>query len=163
MSKISNFLTRFLLPLIFLLALTACRQPNNQTSADQPIYFSDYRDKWILINYWAEWCKPCRHEMPALNTIYKHYKDNLVVFGVSFDPISKQTIQEYVDQYHLEYPMLMSNPADYFGIDRHIPHLPATYIFSPQRKLVSVLYGGQTTSDLSTLLLTLLHKDEDVT
>ena len=33
--------------------------------------------KWVVVNYWAEWCGPCREEIPELNALYHEiYKDN---------------------------------------------------------------------------------------
>ena len=35
------------------------------------IYFKDYANKWIILNYWATWCKPCHEEIPAINHFYE--------------------------------------------------------------------------------------------
>lgn len=141
------------------LALIACKQPDAYTSSDEKVYFKDHQGKWILINYWAEWCKPCRSEMPELNKVYNDYKDKLTLFGVSFDPMPKEKMQQFATYYHLNYPLLTSNPADYFGYDRNIKGLPATYVISPQGQLVKILYGPQTAENLSQLVLNNFNQD----
>ena len=33
------------------------------------VSLSDYRDQWVVVNYWATWCAPCRKEMPELSEL----------------------------------------------------------------------------------------------
>src|SRR5262249_12493712 len=46
----------------------------------------DWRDKAIVLNFWATWCQPCTREMPALEALWRHYRARgLVVVGISVD------------------------------------------------------------------------------
>ncbi|MDR3286147.1 MAG: AhpC/TSA family protein, partial [Prevotellaceae bacterium] len=59
--------------------------PNPQ---GENIKLSDYagKGKYVLIDFWAAWCAPCRNEMPTLVEVYAQYKDkNFEIVGVSFD------------------------------------------------------------------------------
>ncbi len=49
------------------------------------VNLADYRGKYVLIDFWASWCKPCRAENPNLKKAYEKHKDKLVVIGVSLD------------------------------------------------------------------------------
>ncbi len=43
----------------------------------------DIKDKFVLVDFWATWCGPCRRSIPALNALHNKYKDRLVVIGLS--------------------------------------------------------------------------------
>lgn len=50
------------------------------------VKLSDFRGKYVLVDFWASWCKPCRKENPALVKAYAEYKNsNFTILGVSMD------------------------------------------------------------------------------
>jgi peroxiredoxin len=56
------------------------------TPDNQPIKLSDFKGKYVLIDFWASWCGPCRAENPNVVRVYNQYKDNgFTVLGVSLD------------------------------------------------------------------------------
>src|ERR1700730_5385107 len=107
------------------------------------IRLSDYQGKYLVVNYWATWCKPCITELPALNTFYKTHRDTVVVLGVNVDAFHAEKINSFVEKLALSFPLLSRFPLNQFT-DQTIDALPTTFIFSPQRKLVKILYGPQT-------------------
>ncbi|KLT66920.1 TlpA disulfide reductase family protein [Pedobacter sp. BMA] len=57
-----------------------------KTADDKPISLSDYKGKFILVDFWASWCQPCRQENPNVVKVYQKFKDkNFDVLGVSLD------------------------------------------------------------------------------
>lgn len=133
---------------ILLICLSACQKtPDITDSNNHPIYLSEYKDKWMVINYWATWCKPCLVELPELNEFHAKYSDKVAVLGVSFDGLINTDIKRFADKLHLTFPMLSSFPNKKFGIEE-IPSLPTTFIIDPQGKLSKILYGPQTQENL---------------
>ena len=71
---------------------------------------SDYKEKVVLLNFWATWCKPCKMEMPDLQAVYEDYgknQEDVVILGVANPKTSSQpqnadvTTEEAVSYTHL--------------------------------------------------------------
>ena len=70
-----------------------------------------------------------------MNQFYQDYKDdNVTVLGVNYDRVDAQALQQIITEMGVEFPTLISDPAEQLGIGE-IPGLPATYIFNPEGKL----------------------------
>jgi len=138
-----NFVVAFLI----LLLIAGCKKPDAYDTRGNPVRIADYQGKWVIINYWAPWCKPCLKEMPELNNLYLTYKSRLMVFGVSFDQLSNEKINTFANKLGITFPVLQNFPIEKFGIQT-IQTLPVTFIISPQGKLVKTLNGPQTQVDL---------------
>lgn len=107
------------------------------------ISFSSLKGKWVLINYWASWCKTCVEEIPEFNRFFqKHGNDTVALFGVNYDslPLNKQN--NLIKELNIQYPSLSTNPAFALGLG-DITGVPVTFVFNPAGELVNTLYGGQ--------------------
>lgn len=138
---------------IFLAALLAGCSGNDVTGVVlQDIHgkqyaLNDYKGKWIVINYWASWCKPCYKEIPALNALAKQYKSQVLVFGVSYDRATGSKLAQIIKKMKVQFPTLAVDPAKVLGIP-HVPGLPATYLINPKGKLSKRLLGMQSEKSL---------------
>ena len=118
---------------------------------------SDYRGKWVLVNYWATWCPPCREELPELEVFHSNHKDkDAVVLGVAMERISKERLQKFVDDQFLSYPILMMNPAASTELGR-VPGLPTSYLINPKGELAARQVGPVTLEDLEAFI----HQKDD--
>ena len=102
---------------------------------------SDYRGKWLLVNYWATWCPPCLEEIPDLVALYdeRHDKD-LMVLGVAMEYKSGKEVAEYVDDMLMSYPIVLGNESVTAQIGS-AEVLPTTYIFDPHGELAATRHG----------------------
>ena len=130
-------------------ALSACGgKPDYQTTTGASGQFRDLQGRWLLINYWAEWCKPCLAELPELNRFNHEFASKAAVFAVNFDGVQGEQLQQQVARLGIEIPVLNEDPSAKLGFKR--PEvLPTTYVFSPDGKLQQILQGEQTFATLA--------------
>ena len=126
-----------------------------QDMSGQNILFSDLAGKWVLINYWASWCKSCIDEIPVLNDFYENNKNNnIALFAVNYDAIPLYSQQKLIKKFDIHYPSLKQDPSTALQLG-DIRGLPATFVFNPKGQLSMTLYGGQTVNSLKEMLLKL--------
>ena len=55
----------------------------------EPVHLADLRGKIVMLDFWATWCQPCRHELATIEATSKKYKDrNVVVLGTNDEDVS---------------------------------------------------------------------------
>ncbi len=120
--------------------------------ADEQIQFADgthtqpshWDGRWLVINYWAEWCGPCRHEIPELNQLHEdRVGHGLVVLAVNWDGLPGDKQMEVIERMGIDFPVLVKDPFMQYGYDRP-QQLPMTALISPDGGVHRVLFGPQT-------------------
>ena len=109
----------------------------------KPVSLSDFRGKWVIVNYWATWCPPCLDEIPDLVQLYEDNRDTLVVLGVDFEEVNTEYLREFVDSHMMSYPVMHMEPLPVTPLGP-VQGLPTTYIISPQGELVARQEGQVT-------------------
>lgn len=105
---------------------------------------SDYRGKWVLVNYWATWCPPCLEELPELEVFHDKHKDtDAVVLGVNMERIAAEPLKAFVEEQFLSFPILHIDPVPRTELGR-IPGLPTSYLVSPEGEVVARQVGPLT-------------------
>ena len=102
------------------------------------IKLSDMRGKYVLIDFWAAWCKRCRQENPNVVRLYNQYKNKgFEVFGVSLDRTKEDWVKAISDDQltwtHVsDLKYFNSAAAELYKIDA----IPATYLVDPEGKII---------------------------
>ncbi len=95
---------------------------------------SDYRGKWVVVNYWATWCPPCIEEMPELQAFHDEHADSkAVVLGINTEVMDSELIQAFLDDYFITYPNFTNGPVSHTPMGM-VPGLPTTFLVSPEGK-----------------------------
>ena len=108
-----------------------------------PQKISQWQGQFLLVNFWATWCKPCVQEMPELQALSLAFKSKqLQVVGMGID--SPAQIRAFRDQHHITYPLLV---AGLEGTDlgtalgNQVGGLPFTVLISPDGRILKHYVG----------------------
>lgn len=135
---------KYLLCLGVLLSLLACTE---HTDTRSPPRLEELHGQWVVINYWAQWCKPCVEEIPQLNALDAQYAQVTVV-GVNYDGASGAELEQQRQKLGVAFVSLEADPAVQLGATRPVV-LPTTLILDPAGQLVATLVGPQTLESLA--------------
>ncbi len=132
---------------IGLLLLAACDQTGPDSDANKHFDIAAHQGKWVVINYWAEWCAPCKKEIPELNELAQQWPESIVVLGVNADGAEGEELAGQSRRMGIDFDVLPEDPADALRLARPAA-LPTTYLFTPDGELGFKLVGPQTAAQL---------------
>ncbi len=101
----------------------------------------EVKGKWVVLNFWATWCAPCREEMPALERLQAAMPD-LAVVAVATGPNPKPAIEKFVAEAGLQAVTIWRDPQSVLARGIGVLGLPVTVILSPEGDEVARLIGG---------------------
>ena len=134
-----------------LLFLFACSKPDYELFEGPKGNKSDFLGKWLVVNYWADWCPPCIKEMPELESFYHQNGNKVLVLAYNFDRLEGSDLKEQILRFKVNVPSILNDPGLLFGWNTP-PSLPATYIINPEGILVETLIGPQTKDSLEAII-----------
>ncbi len=110
--------------------------------------WSEYEGKVVLVDFWATWCGPCIVELPNVIKNYEQYHDKgFDVVGISVDT-EKPSVEKFVTDRKLPWPILYSNDADANGwsnpmaVRYGINGIPSAFLIDQQGKVVTLMARG---------------------
>jgi cytochrome c biogenesis protein CcmG, thiol:disulfide interchange protein DsbE len=102
---------------------------------------ADYRGHWVLVNFWASWCQPCRKEAPALESFWRaNRRQGAVVLGIDLDDASGDA-QSFAREFDLSYPLLRQGDGDELKQDYGMTGLPENFVVDPSGTIQLVQRG----------------------
>lgn len=108
----------------------------------RPLTLRDLRGQVVFVNFWATWCVPCRNEMPALENLYRAYRDRgFVVVGVNFRE-SAGVVRGFMQELRLSFPALVDTDAAVsraFGVRG----LPVSFLLDREGRILWKAIGSR--------------------
>ena len=103
---------------------------------------------WRIVNYWSEWCAPCRIEIPMFNELSELLSSsNVRIVGVNFDEDPREVTLDIANELGIEFPTLTLEQVE--ELDLRPPDImPTTYILSPTNEVAAKLIGMQSKADI---------------
>ncbi|MEZ4860369.1 MAG: TlpA disulfide reductase family protein [Caldilineaceae bacterium] len=122
------------------------------------VALSELRGRYVLINFWATWCLPCRDEMPYLQHLADTYAGDLTVLAINMRE-RPATIQPYVDALGITLPILLQ-PDDATLLSYGVRALPLSFLVDDRGQLIYRQVGPLHPDQIERLLAKQLGSNE---
>ena len=107
----------------------------NLSSIDgKSVSLESFKGKFVLLNFWATWCAPCRKEMPSMNNLHRQLSSKgLEVVGIHVGP-SLAGVKKFLTDIPVDFTILIDKDM---GLSSYgVRGLPTTYLINPEGKLI---------------------------
>lgn len=118
----------------------------------QTAALTDFRGRYVLVNFWASWCGPCRGETPDLQRMHERLAGTgrLAILGVNQQE-PRAAAKEFADRFDVEYPILLDTTGEVSVAYRVGVGLPVTFLIDPDGVIVRVYIGRIAQADLDAI------------
>ena len=107
----------------------------------QLVSLENYKNKPLVLNFWASWCPPCRDETPGMERIWRKYEDQgVVILGINVQDGEKEA-----ERYISEFGVTFSNALDLDGsitVDYGVTGLPVTFFIDNDSVVIGRWVGS---------------------
>jgi peroxiredoxin len=111
--------------------------------------------KVVVVNFWATWCGPCRHEIPDFNNVYSRYRERGVeILGISVDQSPETEVPPFLRTNPIDYPVLAGSPE--LAYQYGVRGFPTTFIIARSGRVAKRIIGPMTAATLEAELEKLL-------
>ena len=153
-----------------LVALLATRDPSGERAHQSPLFgrlapptegrtldgaevsLDDLRGRWVVVNFFASWCTPCRIEHPELQAFHEAHRatGDAAVLGVTYDNDADDA-RAFFEERGGGWPVI-DDPDNSIGVAYGVAKVPETFVVAPNGTVVHRFAGGVTRADLEEVL-----------
>lgn len=112
------------------------------TFEGEPLNLADWQGKWVVVNFWATWCAPCRKEMPMLDALHDEFGGpDFEVITIATTRNPPQAMLDFFEEIDVEHLPLHRDPQSTLAREMAVLGLPVTVILNPAGEEVARLTG----------------------
>ena len=108
---------------------------------DAPHMLAEYQGQWVLLNFWATWCAPCRAEMPTLQALDAVMGDDFSVVTVATGRNSVEGIDKFFAEAGITSLPKLRDPKSELARNMGVLGLPLTVILNPEGQEIARMIG----------------------
>lgn len=113
-----------------------------KTATGNNLSLTDYRGKYVLVNFWAHWCSPCIKEFPDMQRLYEQVdKDRFEIIAIHAGPYNQEAA-DFVKHFGITFPVVSDPDTSLKGWK--VTALPISYLVDPEGLLVYKAIGPRT-------------------
>jgi peroxiredoxin len=127
----------------------------------EPLTLSNFRGKPTLINFWASWCPPCRHELPALQAAYGMHHEEVGFIAVDVKE-DTGTVAAFVEEMGLSFPVLLDADGSVSDVTYEVRGLPTTLFIDADGVVAARHVGPLDEALIDSYLAPLLMPDDEL-
>ena len=105
------------------------------------VSINDLKGSYVLVNFWATWCKPCVRELPSLNNLHKYFKNsnNFKLVAINIGQ-SKKVVSEFINnQSRIDFMVLLDEKIEL--TDWEVSAIPTTYLIDDKGTIIYKVEG----------------------
>jgi peroxiredoxin len=115
-----------------------------------PVSLSSFRGRWVVVNFFATWCEPCKKEYPELVRFAGQQAARAQVLGVVFEDPAGKPLQFHRNEGGT-WPII-ADPQGQIAGHYDVSALPQSFVVNPQGDLAARLFGGVTVAKLNDVM-----------
>jgi cytochrome c biogenesis protein CcmG/thiol:disulfide interchange protein DsbE len=115
-----------------------------------PVSLASFRGRWVVVNFFATWCDPCRKEYPQLVRFASQDQGRAAVVGVVFEDPAGQPLAFHRGQ-GASWPII-GDPQGKIASQYSVAALPQSFVINPAGDLAARLFGGVTVAKLEDVM-----------
>jgi thiol-disulfide isomerase/thioredoxin len=122
---------------------------------------NEWKNKLLIINFWATWCPPCLKEIPAFIKLQSQFNDTELQFiGIAID--EKDAVSEYLETININYPILIGGDTA-IALSRQLGNIlnavPYTLIINQQGQIIHRQPGEISRDEILEIILPIIKTD----